>query len=120
MPNFFSEDFAKLSSDEYDDVTSTGYGIAGTPGTPEHAQDAAEAFALANGDIFYDYNGYVLDDGYPAAAAMHANISRLQSAATYAAELLQALASHPELLAAVQQAVVDNQEQKLANASPRV
>ncbi len=106
MGGYTSDDFKDVTDrDALDGVLSSGYGPAGAPGTPEHAENVADALSYADGDIYYDYQSYAEDDGYASTASRHANVSSLQSAAAYAAGMLQALARNPDLLAQVQEAM---------------
>lgn len=106
MPNYTDEDFPEVTdAATLGEVMSTGFGPAGTPGTPEHAEAVADALGYADSDIYYDYADNADFGGYATAAATHANVCSLQSATSYAARMLQALARDPELLAQVQAAM---------------
>lgn len=106
MPKLTAEDFVGIDQAQFDEIMATGYGPAGDPGTPDHALEVADALEFAGTEsIYVDYEGDADWSGYPKAAAVHANISSLQSAASYAADVMKALAANPELHAQVQAAV---------------
>jgi len=107
MATLSSEDFPEVTtSEDLDDVMSTGYAPSGEPGTPEHAMNVADALGYADGDIYWDYAAHASDaEGYRSAAATSANISSLQVATAYCADVMRALAADPELLATVQAAM---------------
>lgn len=107
MPEMEAGDFRDVRSREDLDATmATGFGPSGEPGTPEHAENVADALAFADGDIYYDYEaGIASPDDFAQAAATSANIASLQSAVSYAREVFEALVADPELLAQVQRAV---------------
>jgi len=106
MPHLTTEDFSDIDSDEkLNDILSTGFGLAGDPGTEEHVRDAIDALSTASDDIYWDYAEYVADNGFPATAASHANISRLQVSAGYARRVLTVLADNPDLFRQVHAAM---------------
>lgn len=96
-----------------DDVLSSGYGPEGDPGSPDLARNSADALTFADGDIYQDYGRG--DGGFAHEAALHANITSLQSAATYAREVLETLAEYPTLLAQVHEAM----RERKAESGPR-
>lgn len=115
MAMFDASDFGEVKDHEsLDDVTSSGFGPAGEPGTTEFATNAAEALSFVNGDVFQDYGRG--EGGFAEEAALHANISALQIAAGYARDVLETLAQYPTLLAQVEEATRDR---KAAQAGPR-
>lgn len=113
-----AEDFSKVDQAEFDAIMATGYAPEGEPGTSQHALAVADALSYVDADIYYDYEEHAEQDGYPKAAATHANISSLQSAASYCAAVMKALAAHPELLQKVR-AAVEAANEPVAGAAPR-
>ena len=114
MPAYAADDFKDVKDQEtLDDVMSTGFRPDGQPGTSEHAANVADALTFADGDVFQDYGRG--DGGFAEEAALHANICALQSAATYAREVMETLAQYPTLLAQVEEATRDR---KAAQAGP--
>ena len=116
MTKFTKADFPDLTSETFDETMASGFGPDGTPGTAEHALNVAECLAEADDmSHFVDYETDAEQLGYAHGAAVHANITSLQSAAAYAGKVMRALAANPELLEQVQAAIVDE-----ATASPKL
>lgn len=111
MPILKAEDFDHVATPAaLDEILATGYAPDGEPGTPEHATNVADALEFAQGDVFHTpWDEPTTDPSTLAAhAATGANVSSLQAAAGYAAEVMQALAKDPELLRKVAEAVDAN------------
>lgn len=116
MSKFTKDDFPNLTSTTFDETMASSFGPDGTPGTPEHALNVAECLAEANDmSHFVDYEADAEQLGYAHGAAVHANITSLQSAAGYAGKLMRALAANPELLEQVQAAINED-----ATAAPKI
>lgn len=107
MPKLTAADFTDVLTHELlQETLATGFGPSGEPGTTEHALNVADALGYANADVYFDYGGNDSGpDDYAETAAVHANISSLQVAADYAAEVMIVLANNPELMEQVKAAM---------------